>query len=311
MSTHSSHPPLLPLTAFCSWNSSWKFCEDSPTPIALIELCSRKVWSCTRADTCARNSSYKFHEWTLQSSTTNALAEFHSWNSSCKFCEWTLQSSTAIAITEFCLWNSSYKCHEWTLQSSAAIALIGFHSWKVWSHTRADTCARNSSCKFCEQTLQSSAAISITEFCSWNSSYKFHKWTLQSSTTIALAENSNCKFWLTSIEGIHPSLRQPALDKLDQNGPFLSVVSHAFKTLKENLRVEFTAIHEAVSRPVIVHQNVAMNTKHHKWKSPGTNIHDSKANDESLDDEGSTRFDPFAKDPLRVIFWVGAPSASS
>ncbi|KAI6139551.1 hypothetical protein BKA82DRAFT_26393 [Pisolithus tinctorius] len=110
------------------------------------------------------------------------------------------------------------------------------------------------------------------------------------------------------MEGIHPSLRQPALDKLDQNGPFLSVISHAFKTLKENLRAEFAAICEAVSRPVIVHQNIATNTKCHKRKSPGTNVHDSEAddealNDESSDDEGGTRFDPFAKDALRVIFW--------
>ncbi|KIN96103.1 hypothetical protein M404DRAFT_11014 [Pisolithus tinctorius Marx 270] len=109
---------------------------------------------------------------------------------------------------------------------------------------------------------------------------------------------------LTSMEGIHSSSRQPALDKLVQNGPFLSVVSHAFKTLEENLRAEFAAICEAVSRLVIVHQNVAMNTKRHKQKSPGTNIHDSEADDEasnnkSSDDEGGTRFDPFAKDPLR------------
>ncbi|KAI5991996.1 hypothetical protein F5J12DRAFT_786230 [Pisolithus orientalis] len=305
----------IALAEFCSQNSSCKFHEQtlqSLTTVSLAEFHSWKVQSHIRADTCTSykfhewtlqssaaisltefhswNSSYKFHEQTLQSSIANALTEFHSWNSSCKFCEWTLQSSTAIAITEFCLQNSSYKFHEWTLQSSAAIALIGFHSWKVWSHTRADTCARNSSYKFHEQTLQSSATIALTEFC---------------------PQNSNCKFWLTSMEGIHPSSRQPALDKLDQNGPFLSVVSHAFKTLKENLRAEFTAIHGAVSRLVIVHQHIATNTKRHKWKSPGTNIHDSEANDEALDDEGGTRFDPFAKDPLRVIFQVGAPSASS
>ncbi|KAI6030677.1 hypothetical protein F5J12DRAFT_779772 [Pisolithus orientalis] len=162
------------------------------------------VWSCTRADTCARNSSCKFHEWTLQLLTAVSFAEFHLWkvqshtrantcarNSSHKLHEWTLQSSTTIALAEFHSWNSSCKFHEWTLQSLAAISLAEFHLWKVQSHIRANTCARNSSCKFHEQTLQSLATISLTEFHSWkvqshtrantcarNSSHKFHEHTL-------------------------------------------------------------------------------------------------------------------------------------
>ncbi|KAI5990330.1 hypothetical protein F5J12DRAFT_786547 [Pisolithus orientalis] len=223
------------------------------------------VWSCTRANTCARNSSCKFHEQTLQSLATVSFTEF---------CSWKVQSHTR---ADTCARNSSYKFHEWTLQSSATIALAEFCSW-------------NSNCKFHEQTLQSSTAIAITEFHSWNSSYKFHEWTLQSSTAIAFTDSVSgptpvqgiqtansplplqssahgqsgpipgptavpassssihghfgSTLGLTSMEGIHPSLRQPALDKLDQKGPFLSVVSHAFKTLEENLRAEFAAICE-------------------------------------------------------------------